>query len=79
MVCGGSDRNDINSDWLQRIVYCKSYNNFNIHSIRWAGAILVMLGESMIPEVFKTQSFGKGLALLAGFVIAVILTRAQGG
>jgi zinc transporter, ZIP family len=43
-----------------------------------AGAILVMLGESMIPEAFKTQSFGKGLALLAGFVIAVILTKVQG-
>ena len=43
-----------------------------------AGAILVMLGESMIPEAFKTQSYGKGLALLAGFVIAVILTKVQG-
>jgi len=44
-----------------------------------AGAILVMLGESMIPEAFKRESFGKGLALLAGFLIAVILTKAQGG
>jgi zinc transporter, ZIP family len=43
-----------------------------------AGAILVMLGESMIPEAFKTQSFAKGLALLAGIVIAVILTKVQG-
>ncbi|HEY7081199.1 MAG TPA: ZIP family metal transporter [Nitrososphaeraceae archaeon] len=44
-----------------------------------AGAILVMLGESMIPEAFKKEGFGKGLALLAGFLIAVILTKAQGG
>ena len=32
-----------------------------------AGAILVMLGESMIPEAFKKEGFGKGLALLAFF------------
>lgn len=44
-----------------------------------AGAILVMLGESMIPEAFKKEGFGKGLALLAGFLIATILTKAQGG
>lgn len=44
-----------------------------------AGAILVMLGESMIPEAFKRESFGKGVALLAGFLIAVILTKVQGG
>jgi len=44
-----------------------------------AGAILVMLGESMIPEAFRRESFGKGVALLAGFVIAVLLTKAQGG
>lgn len=44
-----------------------------------AGAILVMLGETMIPEAFKRESFGKGVALLAGFVIAVLLTKAQGG
>ena len=43
-----------------------------------AGAILVMLGESMIPEAFKKEGFGKGLALLAGFLIALILTIAQG-
>jgi ZIP family zinc transporter len=43
-----------------------------------AGAILVMLGESMIPEAFKKEGFGKGLALLAGFLIALILTLAQG-
>ena len=43
-----------------------------------AGAILVMLGESMIPEAFKKEGFGKGLALLAGFLIALILTVVQG-
>ena len=44
-----------------------------------AGAILVMLGESMIPEAFKKEGIGKGMALLAGFLIATILTKAQGG
>lgn len=44
-----------------------------------AGAILVMLGESMIPEAFRKEGFVKGLALLAGFLIALILTKAQGG
>jgi zinc transporter, ZIP family len=44
-----------------------------------AGAILVMLGESMIPEAFKKEGFGKGMALLAGFLIATILTKMQGG
>jgi hypothetical protein len=29
-----------------------------------AGAILVMLGESMIPEAFKEEGIGKGTALL---------------
>jgi hypothetical protein len=33
----------------------------------------------MIPEAFKKEGFGKGLALLAGFLIALILTKAQGG
>jgi len=44
-----------------------------------AGAIIVMLGETMIPEAFRKESFGKGVALLAGFVIAVLLSKAQGG
>lgn len=49
-------------------------------SIAFAGgAILVMLGETMIPEAFKRESFGKGVALLGGFVIAVLLTKVQGG
>lgn len=43
-----------------------------------AGAILVMLGETMIPEAFRRDSFGKGVALLAGFVIALLLIKAQG-
>ena len=43
-----------------------------------AGAILAMLGESIISEAFKKGRFAKGLALLAGFLIAVILTKAQG-
>jgi zinc transporter, ZIP family len=43
-----------------------------------AGAILVMLGESMIPEAFKKEGIGKGVALLAGFLIATILTKIQG-
>lgn len=38
-----------------------------------------MLGETMIPEAFRKESFGKGVALLVGFVIAVLLTKAQGG
>lgn len=44
-----------------------------------AGAILVMLAETMIPEAFRRESFGNGVALLAGFVIAILLTKAQGG
>jgi hypothetical protein len=36
------------------------------------------LGEFVIPEAFKKEGFGKALALLAGFLIAVILAKAQG-
>lgn len=78
MVCGCCDRNAINNYWLQ----CISNASPPIISISIAfaaGAILVMLGETMIPEAFKRESFGKGVALLAGFVIAVLLTKAQGG
>lgn len=39
-----------------------------------AGAILAMLADSMIPEAFKQGGIIKGLALLAGFQIAAILT-----
>jgi ZIP family zinc transporter len=44
-----------------------------------AGAILVMLGESMIPEAFKKEGLGKGVALLTGFLIALVLIKVQGG
>jgi hypothetical protein len=33
----------------------------------------------MIPEAFKKEGISKGTALLAGFLIATILTKAQGG
>jgi zinc transporter ZupT len=44
-----------------------------------AGAILVMLGESMIPEAFRKKGIGKGMALQASFLIVTILTKLQGG
>jgi zinc transporter, ZIP family len=44
-----------------------------------AGAIIVMLAESMIPEAFKGGGIAKGLALLGGFLVAAILTKVQGG
>jgi ZIP family zinc transporter len=44
-----------------------------------AGANLVMLGESMIPEAFKKEGLGKGVALLTGFLIALVLIKVQGG
>ena len=40
-----------------------------------AGAILVMLAESMIPEAFDEGGSKIGLAAMAGFVIAFILGR----
>jgi len=40
-----------------------------------AGAILVMLAESMIPEAFKEGGTKIGLATMAGFTIAFILGR----
>jgi zinc transporter, ZIP family len=43
-----------------------------------AGAILVMLAEHMIPEAFKQGGLIKGIALLAGFQIAVVLSALQG-
>jgi zinc transporter, ZIP family len=42
-----------------------------------AGAILVMLADSMIPEAFKEGGILKGIALLAGFQIAAVLTRCK--
>jgi zinc transporter, ZIP family len=44
-----------------------------------AGAILVMLAESMIPEAFQEGGSRIGLAAMAGFVIAFILGRIGGG
>jgi ZIP family zinc transporter len=43
-----------------------------------AGAVLVMLADSMIPEAFKEGGIMKGIALLSGFQIAAILTKLQG-
>jgi ZIP family zinc transporter len=44
-----------------------------------AGAILVMLAESMIPEAFKEGGSKIGLAAMAGFTVAFILGRLDGG
>jgi zinc transporter, ZIP family len=44
-----------------------------------AGAILVMLAESMIPEAFEEGGSKIGLAAMAGFTIAFILGRLDGG
>jgi len=44
-----------------------------------AGAILVMLAESMIPEAFKEGGSKIGLAAMAGFAVAFILGRIGGG
>jgi zinc transporter, ZIP family len=43
-----------------------------------AGAVLVMLADSMIPVAFKEGGIIKGIALLAGFQVAAILTKLQG-
>ena len=43
-----------------------------------AGAILVMLAESMIPEAFEEGGSRIGLAAMAGFAIAFILGRVGG-
>ncbi len=44
-----------------------------------AGAILVMLAESMIPEAFEEGGSKTGLAAMAGFAIAFVLGRLGGG
>jgi zinc transporter, ZIP family len=44
-----------------------------------AGAILVMLAESMIPEAFEEGGSKIGLATMAGFAIAFVLGRLGGG
>jgi ZIP family zinc transporter len=43
-----------------------------------AGAILVMLAESMIPEAFEEGGSKIGLAAMAGFTVAFILGRLGG-
>ena len=43
-----------------------------------AGAILVMLAESMIPEAFEEGGSKIGLAAMAGFTVAFILGRLAG-
>jgi zinc transporter, ZIP family len=43
-----------------------------------AGAILVMLAESMIPEAFEEGGSRIGLAAMAGFAIAFVLGRLGG-
>ena len=43
-----------------------------------AGAVLVMLADSMIPVAFKEGGIIKRFALLAGFQVAAILTKLQG-
>jgi zinc transporter, ZIP family len=44
-----------------------------------AGAILVMLAESMIPEAFREGGSKIGLAAMAGFAIAFVVGRLGGG
>jgi ZIP family zinc transporter len=44
-----------------------------------AGAILVMLAESMIPEAFEEGGSKIGLAAMTGFAVAFILGRIGGG
>jgi ZIP family zinc transporter len=44
-----------------------------------AGAILVMLAESMIPEAFEEGGSKIGLAAMAGFTIAFVFGRLGGG
>jgi ZIP family zinc transporter len=44
-----------------------------------AGAILVMLAESMVPEAHAEGGSRIGIATMAGFAIAFILGRLEGG
>src|SRR5215217_2611348 len=44
-----------------------------------AGAILVMLAESMIPEAYEEGGIKIGIATMMGFVIAFILGKLEGG
>jgi ZIP family zinc transporter len=44
-----------------------------------AGAILVMLAESMIPEAYQEGGMKIGIATMIGFVVAFILGKMEGG
>jgi ZIP family zinc transporter len=44
-----------------------------------AGAILVMLAESMIPEAYEEGGMKIGIATMVGFVVAFILGKMGGG
>ncbi len=44
-----------------------------------AGAILVMLAESMIPEAYQEGGMKIGIATMIGFVVAFILGKIGGG
>ena len=44
-----------------------------------AGAILVMLAESMIPEAYEEGGIKIGIATMMGFVIAFVLGKLEGG
>ncbi len=44
-----------------------------------AGAILVMLAESMIPEAYEEGGMKIGMATMIGFVVAFILGKIGGG
>ena len=52
-----------------------SHNTIGIIESFAAGAILVMLADSMIPEAFEDGGFGVALLTLFGFLSAFILTR----
>jgi ZIP family zinc transporter len=44
-----------------------------------AGAILVMLAESMIPEAYEEGGMKIGIATMIGFAVAFILGKMEGG
>ena len=44
-----------------------------------AGAILVMLAESMIPEAYEEGGMKIGIATMVGFVVAFVLGKIEGG
>jgi zinc transporter, ZIP family len=44
-----------------------------------AGAILVMLAESMIPEAYEEGGMKIGIATMVGFAVAFVLGKMEGG